>query len=181
MSGQNKKAIASNNTVKQQENNQVKKDKEMVSKFKKVILKTGALGIAFGAICSSMVSPAYAGWGIKDLDITNKNSGIRKTGREIDQRRLDAGAYQFYLNNNCPAYLNVKLEYIPRNSSKWKTRNYTFKPGERSYLVPTRNAIVYVSARSSNKSARKFTWSRKKINMGRSFLKYTYTLNCRRR
>lgn len=28
------------------------------------------------------------GWGIKDLDPTNKNSGIRKTGREVDQARI---------------------------------------------------------------------------------------------
>lgn len=33
---------------------------------------------------SSLAAPAMAGWGLSDLDPTNKNSGIRQTGRDID-------------------------------------------------------------------------------------------------
>lgn len=148
-------------------------------RWQKMIVKTGTVGVALGAIISSMISPAYAGWGIKDLDVFNKNSGIRKTGRELDQQRLDATAYQFHLHNACPSHIRVKVEYIPRNSSKWKTSYYSMTPAERAYLFPTRNAIVYVSARSSSKYGKRRTWSRRKINMGRNFLKYTYKLTCR--
>jgi len=82
---------------------------------------------------------------------------IRQTGRELDQQRLDATAYQFNLHNACPSHVNVKVEYIPRNSSKWKTSNYSFKPGQRGYLFPTRNSILYLSARSSAKSLKQRT------------------------
>ncbi|MBE9045842.1 hypothetical protein IQ255_15755 [Pleurocapsales cyanobacterium LEGE 10410] len=148
-----------------------------MSILQKIITRTCTASVALGLIIGGLSNPVYAGWGIKDLDPFNKNSGIRQTGREIDQQRLDATGHQFYLHNQCPENLSVTLEYIPRNSSKWKTSYYSFKPGEHAYLIPTRNRIVYVSAKSTDTYSNK-KWSRKEINMGNN-IKYTHRLTCR--
>ncbi|KST65676.1 hypothetical protein [Mastigocoleus testarum] len=150
----------------------------MNNNWKKVVIKTATTGAFLGLAFSSVLSPVYAGWGIKDLDVFNRNSGIRKTGRELDQRRLDETAYKFYLDNACPSPIKVQVKYIPRNSSKWKITNYSLKAGQHGYLFPTRNAIVYLSARSSNPYLKKRIWPRRKIHMGSNFLKYTYRLTC---
>ncbi len=50
--------------------------------LKKIILGTAAIGIAFGSIIN-FVQPAEAGV-FKKLDPFNKNSEIRKIGRDID-------------------------------------------------------------------------------------------------
>ncbi len=50
--------------------------------LKKIILGTAAIGIAFGSIIN-FVQPAEAGV-FKDLDPFNKNSAVRKLGRDID-------------------------------------------------------------------------------------------------
>ncbi len=50
--------------------------------LKKILLGTAAISIAFGSIINFQ-QPAEAGF-FKDLDPTNKNSIIRKTGRRID-------------------------------------------------------------------------------------------------
>ena len=48
---------------------------------------------------------ASRGWGIKDLDPTNKNSGVRQAGRDVDRKRRRAiegaqgGRYTVTLNN----------------------------------------------------------------------------------
>lgn len=135
-----------------------------------------AAGIAV-ATAVLVMGNVHAGWGIKDLDPFNKNSGIRKSGREIDQQRLDAGAYNFYLHNKCAEYLDVTFEYIPRGSSKWKANNYSFAPGEHARLDATRNRNVYIAAHSTSSYSNR-QWPRKMINMGPTYTKYTYSLTC---
>ena len=134
-------------------------------------------GSIFLIVSIMLTNTTFAGWGIKDLDPFNKNSGIRRSAREFDQQRLDAVAYNFYLHNKCPEYLDVTFKYIPRGSSSWKTNQYSFKPGEHARLDASRNRYVYVSARSTSSYSNK-RWKKKKIDMGKTYTKYTHSLTC---
>jgi hypothetical protein len=51
-------------------------------------MKTRIMMLALVVTGFGIASSADAGWGIKDLDPFNKNSGVRKSGRKFDKNRL---------------------------------------------------------------------------------------------
>lgn len=62
------------------------------------------------------LSASSRGWGIKDLDPFNKNSGINKTGRQIDQHRLDVmqGArFSVTIRNPTDHPINYRVNDMP--------------------------------------------------------------------
>ncbi|MGB3641029.1 MAG: hypothetical protein WBA39_26140 [Rivularia sp. (in: cyanobacteria)] len=119
--------------------------------LKKIILGTAAIGISFGSIINFQ-QPAEAGF-FKDLDPTNKNSIIRKTGRRIDPtnpngyvgRDLHA---KFKLCNNTSATVRYSLgsrraALSPKSCVKWTTTGQTplsfDKASRRGYQRQTYN------------------------------------------
>ena len=138
-------------------------------------------------VCSLGFVSQGMSWGLSDLDPINKNSGVRKGAKQLDptrsphykRLRTNVQKTSFYVNNKCVRPLKVAIEFIPINSSSWKTNNYNIRPGENAYLIDSTNRNFYISATSPANSYRNgMTWKRKRVDAGNN-KKYTYSFTCR--
>lgn len=89
------------------------------------------------------------------------------------------GVSHVYINNKCRDYVDIVVEYQLGKVKYWLKDNYSFSPGENSYLFPTANRYIYVTAKSSRVSNRKNYWKRKRVDLGARYSRYTYNLTCR--
>ena len=100
---------------------------------------------------------------------------------------------KFFVKNDCNQKIRVGVRYYvaENGSGTWRDAGwYTFVPGENAYLVPSTSRNICVYAESTNGSLK---WSGnqcavrldgrdlagKQIDMGPSFVDYTYSFSCR--
>ena len=110
--------------------------------FKKIILGTAAIGISFGSIINFQ-QPAEAGF-FKKLDPFNKNSDIRKLGRDIDPTNPNGYVgsdlhAKFKLcnktTNNISYSVGASRDIISPNSCvKWTTKGQAPLSFDRAFI-----------------------------------------------
>lgn len=100
--------------------------------------------------------------------------------------------FKFYVQNNCNRNVRVAVHYYvaENGSGTWRDGGwYTFVPNEKAYLVPSTSRNIYIYAETSDGLSK---WSGdqcnirlggqtkcgKAVNMGPTYLDYTYSLSC---
>ncbi|ESA38500.1 hypothetical protein N836_31665 [Leptolyngbya sp. Heron Island J] len=112
-------------------------------------------------------TPSYA-----QLDNTPFDPGTWSNGgRDVIDNLT---SYNFNLRNRCATDMQVEIEYIPSGSNDWETAYYVFVPGERGYLVDTRNRYVYVTAEPTID----YGWRirRHRVDMGNAFVRFEHRI-----
>lgn len=85
----------------------------------------------------------------------------------------DIGYSRLYLYNNTGRTLFATVRYKTL-AGEWVTNNWYVEPGERAFIVETRNRNITIKAKWEDNTR---VWHRRQINIGQYFTDFTYTFN----
>lgn len=154
---------------------------------------------------SSLISvrPAHAGWGLSDLDPTNRNGGLRRTLRDADVTNPNSAAgqtlrnptfrsFNIHVKNNSNQPIQVHVEWYVKpgvndcstvsgsgggncGSGGWTSGDWILQPGQKAFIVndATSRQAIF-SARSVDGT---IVWKEDQVDMGAIYGNFNYSFN----